>query len=344
MSAQSEPIADIISGKKIGCAWSISLLQPQQSVAFMITRPHVCLKCQLRLATRVPPRPSKIQAAFNSTSANRPDPRSSQPSGEDREQGEVIKRPYLRPEQLHQTNLSRHPLRAQSPTRRVLGLRGKKPHEERERLDIDALGEPTDVIILKDSKFRTYSHAERLEPDEDPESVDILAALDNERGLPGQQEIEDNINQFRPNEGGGPQDWDAFNALVKDIQAGFTTSQLARYVRSFSKARGDDPSTTRDRLLIPNISPWIPETSKAAQHSDDIYTRGYSLASYTNKQKLVLKLLRDCWKVEVPELEFGVGEVELELKPKDYDLLLRKPLCQITVIEANDTQGAPDLY
>ena len=302
----------------------------------MISRPHVCLKCQLRLATRVSSRPSRIQAAFNSSSANRPDSRHNHPSGEDGEREELIKRPHLRPKALQQADLPRRPLHAQIPSRTAHVLRGKKPYEERERLDIDALGTPADVIILKDSKFRTYSHVDRIEPDEDPESVDILATLDNERGLPGLHEIEDNINQFRPKEGEGPQDWDAFNTLLTDIQAGFTTSQLQRYVQSFSKAHKDDPSTYRDRFLIPNISPWMPETSKAAQHSDDGYTRGYSLASYTNKQKLVLRLLRDCWKVEVPELEFGVGEVELQLKPKDYDLLLRKPLCQIIAIETND--------
>jgi hypothetical protein len=215
------------------------------------------------------------------------------------------------------------------------GLHGKKLREERERLHIDALGEPADVIVLRDSKFRTYSHVQRIVAAEEPEPIDILASLDNERGLPGQQEVEENINQFRPKEGEGPQDWDAFNTLVKDIQAGFTTSQLARYVRSFSDVNGDDISAPRVPSLIPHISPWMPESSQAGQNSDDTYTRGYSLASYTSKQKLVLRLLRECWKVEVPELEYGVGEVELELKPKDYDLLLRKYPYHLAFIKAN---------
>jgi hypothetical protein len=287
----------------------------------MTTRPHICLKCQLQLARWVP---SRIQASFYSTATNQRNP-PSHPAGENGEQDETISRPFIRPQYLHQTTVSRRPLRTQYPMVKLHGIHGKKLREERERLNIRALGEPADVIVLRDSKVRTYNHMEIVESDEEPQSIDILATLDSERGLPGQQEVEENINQFRPKEGEGPQDWDAFNTLVKDLQASFTISQLARYIQSFDKARGDDPSMTRDRLWIPRLSPWMPVTSQPTQRSDRNYTRGYSLASYTNKQRLVLRLLRECWKLEVPELEAGMGEVELELKPKDYDLLLRKP-------------------
>lgn len=278
----------------------------------------------------MPSNTSRIRAAFNSTSANRP-------PGENGEDDDV-KQPYIRSQSLYQTNASRNPLRSQESMGKLHGLHGKKLREERERLHIDALGEPADVIVLRDSKFRTYSHVQRIAAAEEPGSIDILAALDNERGLPGQQEVDENINQFRPKEGEGPQNWDEFNNLVKDIQAGFTTSQLARYIRSFADRNRDDVSISRDPFLIPLISPWMPESSQAGQHSDDTYTQGYSLASYTSKQKLVLRLLRECWKVEVPELEHGVGEVELELKPKDYDLLLRKDLYYITIIKAKILQ------
>lgn len=280
------------------------------------------MQCQLRLARRLPTRTFRIQTVFNSTSADQGDSRRQSSKGHTEEK--EIKRPYIRPDFLHQTNLSRRPLRTQYRLGKLHGLHGKKLREERERLDIDALGEPADVIVLRDSKFRTYSPAERIKEAEVPESIDILNALDSERGLPGQQEVDENINQFRPKEGRGPKDWDEFNTLVKDIQVGFTSSQLARYIRSFTQTHTDEASTTRDPLLLLHVSPWMPETTRETKQSEHGYTRGYSVASYTNKQKLVLRLLRECWKVEIPELEFGVGEVEIELKPKDYDLLLSK--------------------
>lgn len=233
---------------------------------------------------------------------------------------------------LHQSDIARHPLRTLYPMGK---LHGNKQQQERERLDVEALGRPADVIVLRDPKFRTYSHVEIISPDEKPQSIDILAALDNERGLAGQQEVDENINQFRPKNGREPQDWDAFNTLVKDIQASFTISQLARYITSFTKAHGAEPSTPSDRLLIPRITQWMPVSSQTTKRSGDNHTPGYSLASYTYKQRMVLRLLRECWEVEVPELEASVGEVELELKPKDYDLLMSKPTYCIIVINVN---------
>lgn len=282
----------------------------------MIVRLHICLRCQLRLARRAS---SRVQTAVHSTSAHP----TNQPSGANGEQ-EIIKQPKIEPEYLHQTGFSHCSPQTQYPVQRLHGQYGKKLREDRECLDIDALGKPADVIVLRDSKFRTYNHVKMVEPDKEPQSIDILATLDSERGLPGQQEVADNINQFRPKEGEGPQDWNAFNSLVTDIQASFTVSQLARYIQSFARSHRDHLLTPRDRQLIPRISPWMPETSPTTQRSDGNYTRGYSLASYTNKQILALKILRECWKVELPDMEAGVGEVELELKSKDYDLLISK--------------------
>lgn len=295
----------------------------QQSIAFMITRPHICLRCQLRLARLVP---SRIQVAFQSSTTSRPNNLKNTRG----EKAEPIKQHHVRPGYLHQTDLSRRPLLSQYPMGRLYGHTGKKQREEREHLDISSLGEPADVIVLRDSKFRTYNYADTVEPDEAPQSIDILATLDSERGLVGHTEVEENINQFRPKGGEEPQDWNGFNSLVQNIQAGFTVSQLARYIQSFSEINEGNSTVRSSRSLIPRISPWMPETSLSTQHLDDGHTRGYSLASYTNKQRLVLRLLRECWKLELPELEGGVGEVELELKPSDYDLLLSKPTSQLT--------------
>jgi hypothetical protein len=191
-------------------------------------------------------------------------------------------------------------------------------------LDVDALGEPAEVIVLRDSKYTTYDYAKEYQVVEPVESIDILAALDNERGLVGQKEVEENINQFRPKKGEEPQDWDGFNKLVQDMQAGFTVSQLARYIQSFNEANGGEKSSPSVGFLIPRISPWMPESSKSTTYLDGDSTGGYSVASYTNKQRLVLRLIRECWKLALPEVEEGIGEVELELKPGDYDLLLSK--------------------
>lgn len=210
---------------------------------------------------------------------------------------------------------------------KLYGHGGKKLREEREHLDFQALGENAEVIVLRDSRFTTYNRANKTKPDQEPKPIDILATLESERGLVGNKEVDENINQFRPKEGEEPQDWDTFNSLVQDLQAGFTATQLQRYIKAFSKANTERPSATP---LIPWVSPWVPATSQDTQNADGDYARGYSVASYTNKQKLALRLIRECWELELPELVAGIGEVELELNPKDYDLLLSKSTQQIT--------------
>jgi hypothetical protein len=287
----------------------------------MSTRPYICLKCQSHLARRTPP---KIRVAFQSTSTKSSDYHR-------RAQGESstvqpLRKPYIRPTFLQQTKVSPNSSKTPYSLGKLYGHAGRKKREDRERLNVDALGAPADVIVLRDTKVTTYTHVETVDPAEAPQPVDILATLDNERGLVGQKEVEENINHFRPKDGEQPQNRDDFNRLVQDVQSAFTVSQLARYIHNFSNGGKHDSSKAGTGSSIPRISPWMPETSKSIEQLDDESSRGYSLASYTAKQRLVLRLLRECWKLELPELEYGVGEVELELKPEDYELLLSKSM------------------
>jgi hypothetical protein len=317
-SAQSEPSADK-AWKKVSQHSGEYHVQIQHSVAFMIVRPHICLRCQIRLAKGIS---SRSQVVFQSTAAKlqvASDPATKEYTAE--REGE-IEPSQVRDSFAHQSKLPRRSVLSQYPLGKLYGHSGQKKRENRERLGIDALGEPTNVIVLRDTKLSTYTSKEYIDGEE-PESIDILAALDNERGLVGQKEVEENINQFRPEDGKQPRNWDDFNKIVQELQKGFTVSQLARYIQSFEvENKGKSPSKANAGFLIPRISPWMPETSRSIERLDDDSVRGYSAASYTSKQRLVLRLIRECWKLELPELEEGIGEVELELKPRDYDLLL----------------------
>jgi len=175
------------------------------------------------------------------------------------------------------------------------------------------------VIILKDTEFKAYSFGAKQIEDLEPRSINILAELDNERGLVGRQEVEENINQFRPKEGHEPQTEEDFNTIIQEIQTSFTSSQLARYIQAHEKGV---PKLADDALII-GITPWTPGISESRLPLDE-EDRGYSFSSYTGKQRLALRLVRHCWNLGLPQLEEGIGEIEVELRPKDFYLLFRK--------------------
>jgi hypothetical protein len=225
--------------------------------------------------------------------------------------------------------VSKHPLG------RVYGDIGQLQREERERLDIAALGNRAEVIVLRESKI--YGAKPRLREIEavKPTSIDIQATLNSERGLVGQKEVEENINQLRPKKEQNPQSWDEINELVQEVQGGFTASQLARYIKLFGDPYKppQTPEKAREVKKFIRISPWIP---LSGDEKDGVqrYKRssgGHPVASYTGKQLLALRLIQECWHLKLPELpeleddiENEIGEIEIKLFPGVYKLLVSK--------------------
>ncbi|KAH6710646.1 mitochondrial inner-membrane-bound regulator-domain-containing protein [Leptodontidium sp. MPI-SDFR-AT-0119] len=206
------------------------------------------------------------------------------------------------------------------------GHRGLQVQENREALNATTLGDPAEVLVLRDSILTLYTAGGKrsLEAIE-PEHIDILGQLEEERGLVGQQEVDSNIDAFRPaNE---RQSWEDINELVKELQDGFTMSQLQRYIRKFEGRR--DPErpleawvTSQKNAKIRRITPWLPGVSEIQDHFDDDPLRGYFLPSHTVKQRVVLQLLRECWMLELPELVDGIGQFEIQVRKEDLELLL----------------------
>jgi hypothetical protein len=228
--------------------------------------------------------------------------------------------PHKRPLKLSRRPLGSPKDKSEYPSGKLYGFTGQQLRENREKLGVGVLGEDAEVIVLRDSKFRSYKH-QNYEDVEKPESINILAKLDEERGLIGWEEIEKNINDFRPADGHHPETRDQFSELLTGLQSGFTVTQLARYLRFHGRKEVVHPQPLSASLAL-NISPWIPGTSESDDPLNDDHLRGYDLQSYTTKQRLVLRLLRECWKLELPYVEEGIGQIEIELKAQDLDLLL----------------------
>ena len=288
----------------------------------MIARPHICLRCQLRLAKR-----PTAQVRFQSTDARLPVPEPRAQSQDPKDHEELldfapVRRP-LRP------RLSRRPIGppkpaiSEHPLGNLYGYLGHKLREKTETLQVDSLGQPAEVIVLRDSKFNYYN-AEKIIEAQEVERIDILETVRSERGLVGQQEVEANINEFEPKEGEEPQSWDEFNGLVQALQNGFTVNQLEKYIENYGgkKLKEQDSLSINNQALILQRSPWMPDFAKSTDEFDNDSLRGYYLESHTTKQRVVVRLLRDCWKLQLPELEEGIGQIEVHIRSGDLNLLL----------------------
>jgi len=313
------------------------------SVALMLARPHICPRCQLCLAKQSATSRSlhfakgaKFSSAPRSV-ANSTDPPDTQEQGDRREyknengngktetfprNSETWRTPNYPPPRASKTSLSEYPLG------KMYGFSGQMQRSGRENLEATVLGEPAEVIVLRDSKiqrFVRYMDATREIEEQKAESIDILATLDSQRGIVSPEEVNENIGQLRPKYGQEPETMEDFNALVLEVSSGFTVPQLAHYIESFPKENLVEPVTiaiSTNKSPFQSISQWIPDISESTARLDQRSGRGYAFASYTGKQRLALQLMRNCWDLELPELEEGIGEQEIELHPDDYDILL----------------------
>lgn len=219
------------------------------------------------------------------------------------------------------------------------GFRGHSLLKQRESLkDSKNLGDPAEVLLLRESKIHRYDHGARL-PDDvpaniDAKHIDILEQVQEERGLISQEEVVQNINEFRPEKDKEPQNWDDFNTLVQHLQKSFTVPQLEKYIHSFENKQPEDSSPhivtwsplSHDAIheIVLDCSPWLPTIGEFESQDDKHSSRGYTLASHTSKQRVVIQLLRQCWKLSVPELDGGIGSMEVRMRVTDLNLLLSR--------------------
>jgi hypothetical protein len=192
---------------------------------------------------------------------------------------------------------------------------------------VDALGKNAEVLVLRDSKVQ--SHKPKIKDiiveAPTPESIDILARIESERGIVSSKDIENNINEFEPQKD-KIQTWKDFNDIVQSLQTSFSHIQLNNYIRSYKKRMKKVPSLglgiVTDKRAIVRVTPWVPDISPISQPLDEIPQRGYSPPSYNAKQILAVRVMRECWRLEVPELVEGIGEVEVQVEIKNLDFLI----------------------
>lgn len=243
---------------------------------------------------------------------------------------------------------------------RLRELNRSNLRERTEDVPVDSLGRPTEVIVLRDKRdgydirFVTQKEIRKeVEFPQPPNPMDMLAELNEERGLIGRDEVNQNIDTLRP-----PArilSWEEIREVENLLSEGFTASHLLDYIQDSEKQRmaeikkqaklsmeteideegetaaprateNDKSVTKRCHKKGGNFtmkqSAWMPGISEQGESFEESALRGYVSEAFTPKQRVVMHLMRSCWNIEAKELLSSIGEIELQLDSADLELLI----------------------
>jgi len=192
-----------------------------------------------------------------------------------------------------------------------------------ESLPINVLGKPGGAIVLRERRVLPRLPAQEGEETNDAEQVpssnDIL---EMDVVGPSMADTLHNIDELRP--GDAIISANAFKSLRKKLQKGFTSQQLSSYIhnhRSISQ-QGKQGVRSASPPWVLEKHPWVPGVV-AGRDEGDVFTRGYITKSMRPKEKLVTRLMRECWGVSSQTVAGAPGRLDVKLNETEFNLLLR---------------------
>lgn len=225
------------------------------------------------------------------------------------------------------------------------------------KLDVEALGEPAEILILRDWHIwrRAYEQPNQEEEElqlkepevEEPLSTsDILDTLAAERGIIDSDGVCQNIQSLKESwlsKLGGtrtlPTDAQ-YNELAKALHNGFTIPQLETYLTSTKVFDRPQPESVQRQYSSASciLYPWIPGSTPfpagalSRLSSTDPTTVKYQAGlvpgaakedlRLTGKQAVVGTILRRAWSLQTKEELQSMGELDMQIQPLPLDILL----------------------
>ena len=298
----------------------------------------VCLRCQYRLGFRQGPRFGRRRPAGNPHQLRR-----------------LTSGPSLRQQQLsssHDASIDNGDLKDAPirfiPERWRLDQNHRQGNEPptKDSLGLNVLGEPAEVLILRDRKnqFQLDSKMARVRasgpnknPAQEPISLSgMLEEMHAEKGIVDIDEVCKNIESVRVSWAArrrGSVTGAAYNDLFSRLQKGFTKQQLGAY---FNRA-GKDPAADVFDLIVEFSnslyarSSWelIGDTplrkSKAPRIADpnEKVVPGKEHGQGLSKDAWVKRILRHCWNISPISQETLLGELDIRLPKVHLNLILK---------------------
>ncbi|TGJ83303.1 hypothetical protein E0Z10_g5441 [Xylaria hypoxylon] len=290
----------------------------------------VCFRCRLRLLRQLTP---IRRFASDATTApyvdnrvdNRADNRADGDTSQDADQGQSYEsRGRVR------SGVKRLDLRKRH-------LSGNRVFTETTAsLGSDMLGKPAYAIVMRDAgriqrkKIPLIPSEIDAEPSGDI-ATRIEALLGSQREPATLHEVRSNIQGLQPQADNNVLSEKDFRRLQRVLHKGFLSHQIKEYIQWHkSDAQDKSQETATDSASHPEfpwireMTPWVPLQSKpnAAKITDPTLL-GYASNTTPPKERLVIRLMHECWGLSIAELETQLGETQIKLHNNEFILLMR---------------------
>jgi len=319
----------------------------------------ICLRCQHRLSLRRKPQPKQRQPPQQVRHFGL-DRRLHQEQTPVKDLDSYDGSSHAASDYQPQPNftITYEPYKAPSKTLSFRRLNEQPRHKD--TLGFNSLGQPAEVLILKDRQ-ESEDHDKPLkssrssQTSSDPQteamsSSDMLEKMNAERGIIGIDQVCKNIEAVK---GEWTRDltdlnlpWEAagsvvtkrwYDELVSRLSDGFTISQLAVYLERNENMQLADPLDLHNQFssTLYARSPWTPGTtdiwrSKSPEITelarDGLSTKAVILDKVEKqaprKSILIDRILRYCWRIRPKEDESSLGEMDVRLQSAHLELIL----------------------
>ncbi|KAF2968636.1 hypothetical protein GQX73_g4872 [Xylaria multiplex] len=269
----------------------------------------VCFRCRLRLLRQLTPIRSIASDASDATPTQHVgDPTDGKASHDAEPDAEKHRSPrpkgkvVMKRINLHKQHLSRN---------RIL-------NEAAASLGTNMLGKPAYAIVMKDGgdirrrKTQLPSLKDEAELSSD-QPADIEALRESDRQAPALNED--------------------FLKLQQLLSKGFLSAQLLDYMvwhqsgarHKAQKVAIASPSDSEFPWITKKL-PWAPlksELNESERTVGNPTLQGYISDVTPPKDKLVIRIMRDCWGLSIAELETRMGSTQITLRSHEFTLLMR---------------------
>ncbi|KAI1129303.1 hypothetical protein F5Y10DRAFT_238643 [Nemania abortiva] len=287
----------------------------------------VCLRCRLRLLQHSTP-----IRYFANDGPSTPRVDDATENAEDSVQDAADQGQKSRPEGRSQTGWKKLNLHNRH-------MSGNRVLDEAARsLGSDMLGKPAYAIVMKDrgkikkKQFPSVPGENRSATvpfDNTVASIEALLESQRQREQPSLQEILSIIDDLQPADRALPQK--EFRKLQHLLAVGFLSIQLKSYIdwrkpggRVGSKESIADTPSQPKFSWIKEWTPWVPLPTEAnATEQTNFTLQGYISDTTSPKEKLAIRLMRECWGLSILELQTQLGETRIKLHDHEFILLMR---------------------
>lgn len=290
---------------------------------------NVCLRCELRFLRRAlrGSTPFKHRSAHISTTAQRyeePQPTQKQRFRYDRtyseDGGEIYKHIY--------------------PHGRIRGRKGKEVREETAQLEVKSLGEPSEIIVLKEAGFDRQDQVDKTDIEKQDKgkenaersisSQDILRSIEDQKRTPTQTAINADIEALRrsvmtfPDERTDQQSAARFSKVRDKLAESYSQKQLLGYldhIKPWKTTSFEHSKALMDASPVEARSEWIPSRHSTATRlplRQEIFPKSLSSRRTIKKIDLARLIVGHCWNIRVEGQE---GDLELRLPSNLMDVL-----------------------